>query len=110
MTRVAAGDWRPAAVKKGFRMYAKGSRKGTVKFTLQGDKNTKKVAVAGSFSEWEPVDLKKGKDGSFSAVVAIKPGCYEYKFIVDGDWKQDADVPAAVQNRFGTFNSVLVLE
>lgn len=93
-----------------YAMYAKGTCKGTVKFTVKGDKNTKKVAVAGSFSSWAPVNLKKAKDGSFSAIIEIKPGRHEYKFIVDGDWKQDADVPAAVQNRFGTFNSVLVVE
>ena len=89
-------------------MISKGSKKGTTRFSFKPKKNSvKKVAVVGSFNDWEPVVMRKQKDGSFMATLDLKPGCsYEYKFIVDDQWQLDPDNPSWAPNPFGTMNSV----
>lgn len=90
-------------------MYGKGRKKGTVRIAHRAA-NARSVAVAGSFSNWEPIRLRKQKDGSYVANVAIAPGSYEYKFIVDGDWQVDPDNSAWALNPYGTLNSLMIVE
>ena len=40
----------------------------------------------------------------------LEPGTYEYKFVVDGEWKLDSNNPNFAPNDLGTLNSVLVVE
>lgn len=48
------------------------------------------VQVAGSFSNWTPLNLQKGSEGWwFLRTEALNPGDYEYLFVVDGDWTGD---------------------
>ena len=91
-------------------MYAKGRKKGTIRFKLSAGEGTRKAAVAGDFSQWRPVAMRRQKDGSYAATVAVAPGRYEYKFLLDGDWVHDTEVPEVVMNAHGTFNSVAVVE
>ena len=71
----------------------------------------KKVFLAGDFNEWkaETKRMVKVKDGSYRARLSLKPGRYEYKFVVDGEWMPDHQAPAEALNSFGTVNSVAVL-
>lgn len=68
------------------------------------------VAVAGSFNDWEPklnpLTDEKG-DGVYRCTLRLAPGCYEYKFVVDGEWVLDDGNPNFTSNDFGTLNSVL---
>lgn len=70
----------------------------------------RKVAVAGSFNDWEPelnpMTDAKG-DGVYRCTLRLAPGCYEYKFVVDGEWVLDDNNPNFASNDFGTLNSVL---
>jgi 1,4-alpha-glucan branching enzyme len=91
-------------------MIGKGSKKGTMRFALTPAGSVKKVELAGSFNDWHPSALKKQKDGSFAATVAIPAGRYEYKFVVDGQWIVDSDNNAWALNPYGTLNSLLVVE
>jgi 1,4-alpha-glucan branching enzyme len=54
-------------------------------FTLNAPE-ANSVALAGDFTSWEltPKPMKKNKDGVWKTTVALGPGRYEYKFIVDG--------------------------
>jgi len=69
------------------------------------------VAVTGDFNEWsvegDPLDY--GGDGQWRVSLPVEPGCYEYKFIVDGVWKVDPRNPERVRNSYGQVNSVLVV-
>ena len=38
--------------------------------------------MVGSFSNWEKIPMKKGKDGFFRTQVKLKDGLYSYKFKV----------------------------
>lgn len=69
----------------------------------------KKVSVAGSFNNWSAKELaaKKDSKGTWLAKASLKPGRYEYKFVVDGNWLNDPNCGSCVTNAFGSQNCVL---
>ncbi len=73
----------------------------------------RQVAVVGSFNDWDPAlgtMTSPNEGGVYRAVIRLKPGYYEYKFVIDGVWELDFDNPDFTANDFGTLNSVLNLE
>jgi 1,4-alpha-glucan branching enzyme len=91
-------------------MFAKGMKKGTVRFSIKPENSAKKVLLVGDFNGWTPVDMKKQKDGQFVALLTLPAGTYEYKFIVDGQWRVDPDNSAWALNPYGTLNSVALVQ
>ena len=87
-------------------MFAKGIKKGTIQFTLTPGGAATKVELAGDFTSWKPRAMKKQKNGTFAAAVALPAGAYEYRFVVDGKWIADPDHSHWAPNPFGSFNSV----
>jgi alpha-amylase/alpha-mannosidase (GH57 family) len=83
---------------------------GYVVFTIYAP-DAKKVAVAGDFNGWSKNDfLTKDEKGFWSGKFKIKPGLYQYKFIVDDKWMTDPENPVKVENFNRTdYNSVFVL-
>lgn len=77
-------------------------------FRLQAP-NAKNVAVTGDFTSWDEkgIKMKKSKEGVWSVGVDLKPGRYEYKFIVDNQWTRDPANGKVVVNSFGSENSIL---
>lgn len=69
----------------------------------------KRVCVAGSFNDWKPemAPLSPVGNGRWAADVCIKPGRYEYLFVVDGQWLPDPNAKESVQNPFGGLNSIV---
>ncbi|MCD6131472.1 MAG: glycogen-binding domain-containing protein, partial [Candidatus Hydrothermae bacterium] len=60
--------------------------KGKVIFIMEAPE-ANKVVVTGTFLNWNPQGIEMEKrDGSWFARIELKPGEYEYKFIVDGTW------------------------
>ena len=77
------------------------------------------VFIAGTFNEWQPtaLALKRGDAGDWNTTLDLRPGRYEYKFIVDGAWCCEAGCEHAyrgcancVPNAFGTMNRVLEVD
>lgn len=70
-----------------------------------------KVAVTGDFTDWavEGLAMERDGDGVWRLELDVEPGCYEYKFIVDGIWKVDPKNPEQVRNNYGQLNSILVV-
>lgn len=68
------------------------------------------VCVAGSFNGWKPetTPLVPLGNGRWVGDLAVKPGRYEYLFVVDGQWVPDPKAKESVQNPFGGKNSVLI--
>ena len=66
------------------------------------------VQLVGDFTGWadRPIDLKRQKDGVWRATVPLEPGAYQYRFVVDGQWRNDARCPARAPNPFGGENCV----
>jgi 1,4-alpha-glucan branching enzyme len=54
------------------------------------------VFVAGTFNDWRPraTPMTKQAGGRWSTELTLKPGSYEYRLIVDGQWQDD---PMAVR-------------
>ena len=69
------------------------------------------VFLAGDFTNWDinSHPLKASK-GTWKTSVTLLPGRYEYRFMVDGDWKNDPHCTTLVPNSYGSENSVLTLE
>ena len=48
----------------------------------------KSVFLAGTFNDWRPesTPMEKDAEGNWSVTVSLKPGRYEFKYVVDGAW------------------------
>ena len=70
------------------------------------------VCVAGSFNDWKPEakTLHSSHAGLWWKETVLKPGTYEYCFVVDGQWIPDPQAKESVPNPFGGRNSVLKVE
>ena len=83
-----------------------------VRFSLYAPK-AKKVCIAGDFNNWsknaDPM-YDEDSDGIWTIVLPLKPGRYEYKFVIDGDrWVPDPANPHRVDDGFGGKNSIIVV-
>ena len=72
----------------------------------------KKVSLAGDFNKWSTKEhaAKKDTKGNWSTKIALKPGKYEYKFIVDGNWLNDPSNNMVITNTYGTQNSIIEIK
>jgi 1,4-alpha-glucan branching enzyme len=71
----------------------------------------RKVAVAGNFNSWRPdaTPLENTGAGEWVVRLMLRSGQYEYRFVVDGRWSEDPGTSQRVANRYGSFNSVLLV-
>jgi hypothetical protein len=82
-----------------------------VLFTLDAP-NASRVCVTGNFTDWSKKGIpleRDPEDGLWKVVVGVKPGSYQYRFIVDGTWIRDPGNKKAVPNEFGQENSLIVV-
>lgn len=73
----------------------------------------REVKLAGDFNLWnaEANPLENSRhDGFWSSILKLSPGVFEYKFVVDGEWKLDPSNPRRKQNELGALNSVVEVE
>ena len=79
-----------------------------VKFVLF-DLGAKQVSLCGDFNRWasDAEPMKRGDAGHWETTLALAPGRYQYKFIVDGQWIPDPLAHEQVWNYHGTLNSVV---
>jgi 1,4-alpha-glucan branching enzyme len=70
------------------------------------------VELVGDFTDWErnPIQLKKQKDGTWKTTVSLDPGEHEYRFRVDGEWRDDVDCTMFRPNPFGQQNCVRLVK
>lgn len=68
-----------------------------------------KVMLAGDFNNWdyEKTPLKKVADNTWKRTLKLKPGRYEYKFVVDGNWTVDPKNDNRAWSALGVENSVI---
>ena len=71
----------------------------------------REVYLIGTFNEWAPAQLRMvWKEGVYAIGLPLAPGRYEYKFVVDGEWREDPACRHRVPNAFDSFNSVIEIE
>ena len=82
-------------------------RKRRVQFAFEAPQ-AKDVKVTGSFCGWqEGYAMKKDSEGLWKTSVLLEPGRHEYRFLVDGEWRNDPRASERVRNEFGSENDVL---
>ena len=69
----------------------------------------KHITVAGEFNGWEmtTLEMTKGSDNIWRLTLDLKPGAYQYKFLVDGQWVNDPSNSHTVPTQFGSLNNLL---
>ncbi len=71
--------------------------------------DAQEIFLAGDFNDWETsmYAMRKFKNGKCTKKLKLKPGRYEYQFVVDGYWCVDPANPNRKANSFGSENSVI---
>jgi len=66
------------------------------------------VQVVGDFTHWQqrPINLRRDTDGVWRATVELPPGAHHYRFLVDGEWRDDPECHTRTPNPYGGQDAV----
>jgi chromosome partitioning protein len=73
------------------------------------------VRIAGDFNGWVPdrgvlsSSHQEGETRVWRKVMRLAPGTYEYRYVVDGEWREDPANPERIPTSLGPPNSLLVV-
>jgi chromosome partitioning protein len=73
------------------------------------------VRIAGDFNGWVPdrdvlsSTHQEGETRVWRKVLRLAPGTYEYRYVVDGEWREDPANPDRMPTAMGPPNSLLVV-
>ncbi|MDH3519419.1 MAG: AAA family ATPase [Myxococcales bacterium] len=88
------------------------SREVVVRFR---DARASDVRIAGDFNGWVPDKgvrssiQAEGQTRVWTKILQLPPGTYEYRYVVDGEWREDPNNPQAIPSSVGGRNSILVV-
>lgn len=70
------------------------------------------VLLVGDFTNWQnqPIPLKRRTGGIWKGTASLSPGTHHYKFLVDGEWRDDPECSIRIPNAFGTQDSIRVVK
>jgi len=112
-------DEEPEMIAKGFTLESFLAAEGKLKlpeakeilFKLEAPEGSV-VQIAGDFNEWVPESLdfteSQGK-ALWHKTISLRPGSYEYKYLIDGRWIPDPANDATVKDAYGGVNSLINL-
>lgn len=89
------------------------SKKVGVTFEAPADVQAGSVAVVGDFNNWDPntTQMKRKKDGSWSATLRLAPGAYRFRYVADGNrYFNDPQADGIEPSGFGEDNCIVVVE
>jgi 1,4-alpha-glucan branching enzyme len=91
-------------------MAAQNTSKQKVTFSFAGS-DVESVALAGDFTGWQqaPLAFKKQKNGIWKKTVSLPPGRYEYRLLVNGQWRDDPQCGERVPNQYGGENCICIV-
>ena len=66
------------------------------------------VQLVGDFTSWaeHPISLHKNEDGIWTTSVELEPGEHRYRFLVDGQWRDDPECSLHMANPYGSEDAV----
>jgi chromosome partitioning protein len=79
------------------------------------DENANDVRIAGDFNGWVPdkgvrsLIESEGQTRVWTKILRLTPGTYQYRYVVDGEWREDPENPEMISSAVGGRNSVLVV-
>jgi hypothetical protein len=86
------------------------ARAGTVTLRVPASAAAGPISVAGEFSDWEPVPMHRA-GGAWQIELALTAGAYRYSFIDgNGRWFVPAATPGRMEDGFGGYVALLVVE
>lgn len=61
------------------------------------------VQLVGDFTHWQdkPIPLERSEGGIWRTSIELAPGTYHYRFMVDGQWRDDPECTLRVANPYG---------
>ena len=80
-------------------------KKQTFSFTAP---TARSVQLVGGFTQWQehPLQMHKNGNGVWTTTVELEPGKHHYRFLVDGQWRDDPECALHVPNPFGGQDAV----
>jgi len=79
------------------------------------DAAARDVRIAGDFNGWVPdkgvrsLMDSEGTTRVWTKILQLPPGTYEYRYVVDGEWREDPENADVVPSSVGGRNSILVV-
>jgi len=79
------------------------------------DARASDVRIAGDFNGWIPdkgvrsLIESEGETRVWTKILRLPPGRYSYRYVVDGEWREDPENPEVVADTPGSRNSLLVV-
>ncbi len=66
------------------------------------------VHLVGDFTNWQerPIPLRKETNDVWHASIRLAPGTHYYRFLVDGQWRDDPACRQHLPNPFGSQDAV----
>ena len=85
-------------------------KKRRVSFSVEAS-TANEVSLGGDFNNWDTQAhlMRKDSNGVWKKTLMPPPARYEYKFLVDGRWRNDPKNDQTCPNCFGTINNVLIV-
>jgi 1,4-alpha-glucan branching enzyme len=73
--------------------------------------DAKSVCIAATFNFWHPAATKmvRLEGGRWGKRLTLPPGDYEYRFVMDNEWKADPNCHQSVPNPYGGMNSLFTI-
>lgn len=77
------------------------------------DESAGDVRIAGDFNGWVPdrgvrsLIASEGQTRVWTKVLKLAPGTYQYRYVVDGEWREDPSNPQSAPGPTGQPNSIL---
>jgi chromosome partitioning protein len=84
-------------------------------FVRFADNQAGDVRIAGDFNGWVPDkgvrSVIEAENGArvWTKILQLPPGTYQYRYVVDGEWREDPDNGNTAPSPTGRLNSVLVV-
>jgi 1,4-alpha-glucan branching enzyme len=80
---------------------SKDLQKQTFRFTAPGATS---VLLVGDFTRWQQqaIPMRQDKSGICTTTVELAPGKHTYRFLVDGEWRDDPECTLRAPNAFGS--------
>ena len=84
---------------------SKHTQKQMFRFTASGATS---VLLVGDFTHWQQqgIPMHQDKSGTWTTTVDLAPGKHTYRFIVDGEWRDDPDCTLRTPNPFGGLDMI----
>ena len=69
------------------------------------------VHVVGSFNGWKPgvTPMRRDSLGDWSTEIELPRGEHRYRFLVDGEWRDDPAAQQTARNPLGGFDAIMVV-